>query len=157
MSGTPGASKWGDREAFPKTIFAISATHVSIELISANRMNQVLQSHDACGGSCGGCRFWPWVAKIARIVLCVTGGKSSSANRSASTPHFNNPHKIRSEENLNIRTGSLGKEHPDTLESVDKLGLVLRGQGKYEAAEKMHQRALAGRELALGREHPDTL
>ena len=68
-----GASKVGDREAFPQTIFAIFATHVSIELISANRMNQVLQSHDACGGSCGGCRFWTWVAKIARIVL----GKAS--------------------------------------------------------------------------------
>jgi len=35
VSGTPGTSKWGDREAFPKTIFAIFATHVSIELISA--------------------------------------------------------------------------------------------------------------------------
>ena len=29
--------------------------------------------------------------------------------------------------------------------------------GKYEAAEKMHQRALEGKEKALGVEHPSTL
>jgi tetratricopeptide (TPR) repeat protein len=35
--------------------------------------------------------------------------------------------------------------------------LVLRDQGKYEAAEEMNRRALEGREKVLGVEHPDTL
>ena len=39
----------------------------------------------------------------------------------------------------------LGVEQPDTLTSVDNLALVLQDQGKYEAAEELHQRALAGR------------
>ena len=32
----------------------------------------------------------------------------------------------------------LGKEHPDTLASMNNLALVLRSQGKYEEAERMH-------------------
>ena len=51
----------------------------------------------------------------------------------------------------------LGREHPDTLTSVNNLGLVLDSQGKYEEAEAMHRRALEGYEKVLGREHPDTL
>ncbi len=39
----------------------------------------------------------------------------------------------------------------------NNLAEVLRRQEKYEAAEEMHQRALEGREKALGLEHPFTL
>jgi tetratricopeptide (TPR) repeat protein len=52
---------------------------------------------------------------------------------------------------------ALGKEHPNTLTSVNNLALVLRYQGKYEQAEEMNQRALEGYEKALGKEHPNTL
>jgi hypothetical protein len=38
----------------------------------------------------------------------------------------------------------LGVEHPSTLTSVSNLVVVLGDQGKYEAAEEMHQRALEG-------------
>ena len=51
----------------------------------------------------------------------------------------------------------LGPEHPDTLASVNNLGLVLESQGRYEEAETMHRRALEAREKVLGPEHPDTL
>jgi hypothetical protein len=34
---------------------------------------------------------------------------------------------------------------------------MLPGQGKYEAAEEMNRRALAGYEKVLGVEHPSTL
>jgi hypothetical protein len=40
---------------------------------------------------------------------------------------------------------------------VSRVGLGLQSQGKYEEPEAMHQRALAGREKALGTEHPHTL
>ncbi|PVH91488.1 hypothetical protein DM02DRAFT_620498, partial [Periconia macrospinosa] len=58
---------------------------------------------------------------------------------------------------LEGREKALGKEHPSTLTSVSNLALVLRYQGKYEAAEAMNRRALEGYEKALGKEHPDTL
>lgn len=44
-----------------------------------------------------------------------------------------------------------------TLTSVSNLAEVLRFQGKYEAAEEMSRRALAGYEKVLGVEHPSTL
>ncbi|KAF4627699.1 hypothetical protein G7Y89_g10454 [Cudoniella acicularis] len=52
---------------------------------------------------------------------------------------------------------ALGKEHPNTLTSVDNLATVLESQGKYEQAEEMNRRALEGKEKALGKEHPSTL
>ena len=39
---------------------------------------------------------------------------------------------------LGQRERVLGKEHPDTLTSMNNLAEVLRGQGKYEQAEEMH-------------------
>jgi Tfp pilus assembly protein PilF len=51
----------------------------------------------------------------------------------------------------------LGKEHPDTLTSIDNLAGVLRYQGKYKQADEMHRRALRLRETVLGKKHPSTL
>ena len=51
----------------------------------------------------------------------------------------------------------LGKEHPDTLTSMNNLANVLSDQGKYEEAEEMHRQVLAVKETVLGKEHPDTL
>lgn len=58
---------------------------------------------------------------------------------------------------LNLREGVLGKEHPDTLGSMNNLALALSGQGKYAEAEVIHRETLALREKILGKEHPDTL
>ena len=43
------------------------------------------------------------------------------------------------------------------LSGLGLLALVLRGQGKYEAAEEMNRRALEGYEKVLGVEHPHIL
>ena len=51
----------------------------------------------------------------------------------------------------------LGKEHPSTLTSMNNLAEVLRGQGNYEEAERIHRQALALTEKVLGMEYPDTL
>ncbi|KAK4223171.1 putative kinesin light chain [Podospora fimiseda] len=51
----------------------------------------------------------------------------------------------------------LGKEHPDTLTSMNRLALVLDSLGKYEEAEQMNRQALQLREKVLGKEHPSTL
>jgi hypothetical protein len=58
---------------------------------------------------------------------------------------------------LRLRLKAQGREHPDTLTSVNNLGSVLERQGKYKEAEAIHQQALEGREKALGPEHPDML
>jgi hypothetical protein len=43
------------------------------------------------------------------------------------------------------------------MTSLNNLALVLQDQDKYDEAETMSRRALAGRETVLGPEHPDTL
>ena len=52
---------------------------------------------------------------------------------------------------------ALGPHHPDTLRSVNNLGILLRDKGDYQEAEQMHRRALVGKERAFGWDHPDTL
>ncbi|KAG7423240.1 Nephrocystin-3 [Fusarium oxysporum f. sp. raphani] len=51
----------------------------------------------------------------------------------------------------------LGKEHKDTLASMNNLASTLQGQGKYEEAEKMHRQTLEVSNMVLGKEHPSTL
>ncbi|RYO95235.1 hypothetical protein DL764_007720 [Monosporascus ibericus] len=58
---------------------------------------------------------------------------------------------------LALREAVLGREHPDTLTSMNNLASVLDSQGKYDEAEQMHRQELQLSEAVLGREHPDTL
>jgi hypothetical protein len=58
---------------------------------------------------------------------------------------------------LGLRETVLGKEHPDTLTTMNNLANVLSDQGKYEQAEEMHRQTLGLRETVLGKEHPFTL
>ncbi|KAI9860963.1 MAG: hypothetical protein M1813_005642 [Trichoglossum hirsutum] len=58
---------------------------------------------------------------------------------------------------LGVREAILGAEHPETLNSINGLGMVLGWQGKYIEAEAMHRRALEAKERVLGPEHPSTL
>ena len=51
----------------------------------------------------------------------------------------------------------LGLERLDALTSVGNLALVLQEQGKYEVADEMNLRVLAGYEKVLGVEYPFTL
>jgi tetratricopeptide (TPR) repeat protein len=58
---------------------------------------------------------------------------------------------------LELKETVLGKEHPDTLASMNNLAVSLRQQGKYVEAEAMHRQTLELKETVLGKEHPDTL
>lgn len=51
----------------------------------------------------------------------------------------------------------LGKEHPNTLTSMDNLASVLVNQGKCNEAEEMHRQELELCEKAVGKEHTHTL
>ncbi|MBI4718824.1 MAG: serine/threonine protein kinase [Planctomycetes bacterium] len=60
-------------------------------------------------------------------------------------------------EALAIRRRELGDTHPDTLESINSMGLLLQSQGKLEEAEPYHREALEKCARVLGSEHPMTL
>src|SRR5207248_9178334 len=55
---------------------------------------------------------------------------------------------------LKVRTEFLGHTDSATLASLTMLAVLLRDQGKYEAAEEVNRRALEGREKGVGRAHP---
>ncbi|KAL9629480.1 MAG: hypothetical protein Q9164_006864 [Protoblastenia rupestris] len=56
-----------------------------------------------------------------------------------------------------LRDETLGKEHPDTLRTLNNLALVLTDRGNYKEAERIYRQVLALRNETLGQEHPDTL
>jgi eukaryotic-like serine/threonine-protein kinase len=58
---------------------------------------------------------------------------------------------------LELRRAHLGEEHPDTLVSINHLGLLLQAQGRFAEAEAEFSIALEARRRLLGDEHPDTL
>src|SRR2546423_14718082 len=58
---------------------------------------------------------------------------------------------------LELRETVLGKEHPDTLMSMNNLANVLSDQGKYEQAEEMHQRGLELSKAGVEISEVDTL
>ena len=58
---------------------------------------------------------------------------------------------------LEGREQQLGANHPDTLDAVCELALLLKAQGKLAEAELLFRRALEGYEQQLGAQHPNTL
>jgi DNA-binding ferritin-like protein len=58
---------------------------------------------------------------------------------------------------METRVRAQGKDHPDTLTSINNLAGVLRNQGKYPEAEQMFREVVEARKRVLGEEHPDTL
>jgi serine/threonine protein kinase len=68
---------------------------------------------------------------------------------SKAEPHVHNA--------LELRAGTLGDEHPDTLDCVDLMGTVLAWQERQAGAEVLLREALVTARRALGDEHPSTL
>jgi tetratricopeptide (TPR) repeat protein len=58
---------------------------------------------------------------------------------------------------LAIRTNVLGKEHSDTLTSMNNLAQTLYAQGDLAVARTLQEQVLRARARLLGKEHPNTL
>jgi tetratricopeptide (TPR) repeat protein len=58
---------------------------------------------------------------------------------------------------LDIRSGILGVEHPDTIRAMGNLAATYHDLGKYTEAEKLGIQVLDARNRILGVEHPDTI
>jgi len=57
---------------------------------------------------------------------------------------------------LALRETALGNEHPDVAASLQTLGTLYYGAGRYDLSESADQRALTICEKVLGPDHPDT-
>jgi tetratricopeptide (TPR) repeat protein len=92
--------------------------------------------------------------------LCEVKGRLGLLSRIGSCEHTLGRYKAAEwtyQQLLEQREKLLGKEHSDTLVSMNNLALVLSEQGNYAEAEKMHREELALREKVSGKEHPYTL
>ena len=58
---------------------------------------------------------------------------------------------------VEIQRHVLGPDHPDTLQSMNSLAVVMAREGHYAAAEKSDRETLDVRRRVLGPGHPDTL
>lgn len=58
---------------------------------------------------------------------------------------------------LDLRRGSLGEEHPNTLDTMNYLTSLYAQQGRYSVAEPLAAKVLEMRRRVLGKEHSDTL
>ena len=63
---------------------------------------------------------------------------------------------VIAEKALRLTERTLGKDHPDTLGSVNNLAFLYKAQGRYGEAEPLLRRALEARERVLGKDHPDS-
>ena len=64
------------------------------------------------------------------------------------------PHLARA---LELRQGQFGREHPDTLASMNNLGLLYHCQARYNEEEQLYVKALEIGRRVWGEEHPNTL
>jgi tetratricopeptide (TPR) repeat protein len=58
---------------------------------------------------------------------------------------------------LRIRTDKLGREHPQTLSSLNNLGMTHLKAGHLDQAASLFQEVVTSRRKSLGAENPDTL
>jgi eukaryotic-like serine/threonine-protein kinase len=65
--------------------------------------------------------------------------------------------KIQLEAAYRLRRDKLGPLHPATLDTLDGVANVLRGNGSYAEAARLFTETVEGRRRALGPEHRDTL
>jgi hypothetical protein len=55
------------------------------------------------------------------------------------------------------RSNVLGRNHPDTLTAMAKLGDTYKSQGHYSKAEELQSKVVDARSRMLGGDHPDTV
>jgi hypothetical protein len=88
-------------------------------------------------------------SKVSLVLDKIRRCQNSWGQYEASAETFRQLHELREK--------VLGKEHPETLTSMNGLAGALSNQGKYAEAEKMHLETLALSEKVSGKEHPSTL
>ena len=63
----------------------------------------------------------------------------------------------QAKESLALRRAGLGREHRDTLASMDTLAVLYKYQGRHDEAGALYRETLDTRRRVLGEEDPDTL
>jgi Tetratricopeptide repeat len=65
--------------------------------------------------------------------------------------------ELQEKAKLEVTQRILGHENPDTLMTINNLGLSYRDLGRTMEAAELQEKELEARQSLLGHEHPDTL
>ena len=98
----------------------------------------------------------------ARLQAERTGGEATSSTLSTLARELQTQGKYDEAEPLcrevlEVERDTLGNRHPDTLGSINNLGMLLKDKGDLAAAEPLYREALKVRRETLGSRHPSTL
>ncbi|MBK9118701.1 MAG: tetratricopeptide repeat protein [Phycisphaerales bacterium] len=128
-------------QRFVRLLDEVNFTNLALHSVEANIFDRALVAIDE--------RFADRPLVRARMLqtLATTLGKLGLLQR-ATGPQ---------EEALALRRAALGDDHPDTLNSISRLGALLMAQGKLAPAEVLFREAVEGDRRVRGDDHPETL
>ncbi len=141
LAAVPEAERSGQVEAFARQWSEVNATDAARELIDVTILKPAIDAIDQQF------KDQPVVDAQLREVL---------AERYRDLGLYDAAMPLQASA-LETRRRVLGEEHPDTLASINDMGLLLQAQGKLLEAEPYIREALEKRRRVLGEEHPDTL
>jgi tetratricopeptide (TPR) repeat protein len=85
----------------------------------------------------------------ARLLSNVAAFQSNRGQYSAA--------EVKYEQVVKLKTQVQGPEHPETMDAIDLLALIMRREARYSEAEQLALQTLAVRERLFDREHVETL
>ena len=91
------------------------------------------------------------------IVIGARSLPSATSARCYMTRAISPPPEPLCREALEVQRETLGGRHPDTLTSINNLGILLQDKGDLTAAEPLLREVLEGQRETLGSRHPSTL
>ncbi|MEZ5930603.1 MAG: FxSxx-COOH system tetratricopeptide repeat protein [Alphaproteobacteria bacterium] len=153
--------------------------HRLVQAVARDRLSKPEQDHwraiainlvnDALPNDGDDTRHWPIYQRLLRHALNVTKDTRSEELAPQAIgrilDHIGNYLRARAdfadaEHHLNrardIREKTLGKEHPDTAETLNNLGWLFKDRGQFDKARPLYETALTIREQTLGERHPTT-
>jgi eukaryotic-like serine/threonine-protein kinase len=140
-AGAPDAERAREVEAFVNHWSRVNATDASLALIDSTILKPAVAAIDK--------QFQDQPAVDATLRATLAERYHELGLYEAARPLL--------ERALEMRRRVLGEEHPDTLESIDTLGVLLSDQGERELAMRYYQEALEKRRRILGQDHAETL
>ncbi len=130
-----------DLAAFDRLVGDVNATDLALAMLDKNVLARAAETiHEEFSAQ-------PLVRATLQQTIATTYGEIGLYERAL-------PLQVAA---LKTRRRVLGDEHPDTLSSVSKMGLLLKFMGRHEEALSFCREALEARRRILGDDHPDTL
>jgi serine/threonine protein kinase/tetratricopeptide (TPR) repeat protein len=140
-AATPAADREAQTQLFASLWSRVNATDAAIEFIDATILRPAVDAVDLQF------KDQPLIAATLHQALGERYGDLGLYNTALSLER----------QALAARRKVLGNDHPDTLDAISNVGLLLMRLGQFDEAEPYYTEALDKGHRVLGDDHPDTL